>query len=153
MIYGVYSPYSELKEESIRFLNEICFNPALEIQNINDQCDACFFKLGGEAAIRYYTSLLEQRDGFRKVAIASTIAELGEYESTFPIFVEAIQRGSINDILCALDGLKVVGSEEALRLVEEQTHNPHPPITSLFKKKSLLLISQSSLIPTPAPSN
>jgi len=137
MIYGVYTSNSELKAKAIRLLDAVCYDfssdtiPGFDstMDILRSGCDACYFKLGGKAAIKYYTSLLGQREGFRKVAIASTIAELGEYESTFPIFVEAIHRGTANDILCALDGLKVIGSVEALRLIEEHTHSKNEKIS------------------------
>jgi len=126
-IFGIYASYSDLKEEAIKLLDEVCYNSSFG-SNLEHSCAWTYYRLGGEAAINYHTSLLEKREGFRRVAIAGVIAELGEYETTFPIFVEAIHRGTTNDILAAIDGLKVIGTEEALRMVEEQTHSKNEKI-------------------------
>jgi len=139
MIYGVYTPNTELKEKASKFLDEICydfssdtipgFDPSMDI--IRSGCDACYFKLGGKTAINFYTSLLEQREGFRKVALAAhRLAPLGAYETTYPIFVEAIQSEIVNDVLEAIDGLKVIGTEEALRLIEKQIQNKNEKIAN-----------------------
>ena len=137
MIYGVYTSHTELKEKAIQFLDEICydfssdtipgFDPTLD--RIRSGCEECYFKLGGKAAINYFTSRFEQKEGFRKLAVAAySLAPLGEYETVFPIFVEAIESGTINDIFVAIDGLKVIGSDEALRLIEKQTQNRNAKI-------------------------
>jgi len=124
--FGIYASHSDLKEEAIKILDETCYD--FSSDDIQQGCALTYYKLGGEAAINYHTLLLEQREGFRRAAIAGIIAELGDYETTFPMFVEAIERGTTNDILIAIDGLKVIGTEEALRLIEEQTQNKNEKI-------------------------
>ena len=118
MIYGVYTSNSELKELSIKFLDEVCYDQSLDIYA---SCDACYLKLGGNAAINFYTSQFEQQEGARKVAEALTLAELGEFEKTFPVFVEAINSEGVGiQIIYAIKGLAIIGTEEALRLIERQ---------------------------------
>jgi hypothetical protein len=124
-IFSVYTSNSELKEEAIKFLDEICYESSL---NIFGHCDGCYFKLGEKAAVNYYNSQLE-REKSKKISVATyRLVQLGEYKTTFPIFEEAIHSGVINNILEAIDGLKVIGTEEALRLIEEQTQSKNEKI-------------------------
>jgi hypothetical protein len=128
MIFSVYTFNTDLKEESIKFLDRVCYDSSLkDIQNIHDQCDACYFKLGGDAAINYYTSRLKQGE-LKEVLVAIRLAELGEYEKAFPIFVESIQSGITNKVLWAMNGLAIIGTKEATRLIEEQTQSKNEKI-------------------------
>ena len=130
-IYGVYTSNSELKEKAIRLLDEICYDPSL---NIYEHCDANYLKLGGKAAVNFYTSWIEQHEGFRKVTTAVVLAELGEYEKTYPIFVEAIHSEIPNNIYEAIRGLAIIGTKEAIRLIEAQSQNKNEQIAKYAKE-------------------
>jgi hypothetical protein len=134
MIFGVYTSRPELKEEAIKFLDEICYDSLLEEGVIFQNCIWAYYKLGGNSAVKFFNSWLEKQDGLRRISIAVFLAKLGEYEKTFPIFLEAIHSEITNNILEAIDGLKVIGTKEALFLIEEQTQNKNEKIAKYAQK-------------------
>ncbi len=125
--FGIYTSYSDLKKEAIKLLDEICYHSS-SYSNLEYDCAWTYYKLGGEAAIDYYILLLNRREGFRRVATAVMIAELGEYETTYPMFVENIHSEVTNNVLESIDGLRIIGTEEALRLIEEQAQNKNEKV-------------------------
>jgi hypothetical protein len=130
MIYGVYTTNSELKEKSVKFLDGVCYeDPSLETYAY---CDACYLKLGGKAALDFYTSRFEQQEKFERLSAAVALAKLGEYDKTFPIFEEAISSGT--GINAALYGLAAIGTEEAFQLIKEQTRNKNEMIAKTAKR-------------------
>ncbi len=60
------------------------------------------------------------------------MAQLGEYDKTFPIFEEAISNGT--GINAALYGLAAIGTEEAFQLIREQTQNKNEMIAKTAKR-------------------
>jgi HEAT repeat protein len=146
-IFGIYTSHTDLKEEAIKFLDEICydsssdtiqgFDPSIDI--IKSGCFWNYYKLRGKAAITFFYFLFLKLEVFRIVVLAvHCLAPFGEYKTTFPIFMEAIHSEITNNVLEAIDGLKVIGTEEALRLIEEQTHNKNEKIAK--KAQETLLI-------------
>jgi hypothetical protein len=122
-IYGIYTSFSNFKEEAIKLLDKVCYNFKSD-EIIDRGCTWSYYKLGGKSAIDYFTSLLERLEGHRRIAVAAhRLAPLGVYDITFPIFVEAILSEKINHILEAIDGLKVIGTEEAFQLIGELSHS------------------------------
>jgi len=135
-ILGVYTSHSELKEEAIKFLDEICydfssdtipcFDPSMDF--VRNGCFWNYYKLGEKAAINYFNVWGEHQKGFKKVTAAVLLAELGEYETTYPIFIEAIHSDIPNYVYEAIRGLAIFGTEEAILLIEEQTQNNNDKI-------------------------
>jgi HEAT repeat protein len=117
MIFGVYTSNSELKDESIRFLDEVCYD--FSSGDITENCIWSYVKLDEKSAINYFNSLFEQ-DKSRKPSAALFLAWLGEYGKSLSYFTEIAKNGGVgNQILYAIDGLAVIGTEEAIRLIEE----------------------------------
>ena len=97
-------------------LNSVCF---CKDNDFIDKCLWSYYIIGNESAIRYFNYFLEFPES--RVWAANYLAELGEYEKTFPIFVESIDSGK--NIILSILGLAIIGTEDALRLIEEQTQN------------------------------
>jgi len=133
-IYGIYTAYPALKEEAVKLLNEVCYQTPSD-EKLQYSCIWTYYKLGGAAAKNYYISLLEQKELEDRVSVAAYgLAPLGEYETIFPIFAEAIRSEVPHNILCAIDGLRVMGTAEALRLIEEQTRSKDEKIAGYAKE-------------------
>ena len=132
MIYGIYLSYSDLKERAIQLFDEICYEFSSE--EMTQSCISNYYKIGGSSAINFINAWGERLGGWRKISAAVFIAELGEFEATFPIFEEAIHSDIPNNIYEAIRGLAVIGTEEALRLIEEQTKNKDERIAKLAQE-------------------
>ena len=132
MIYGVYTSNSDLKEKSAKFLDAVCYDFSLDIYV---HCDACYLKLGGKAAINFYTLQFELQKGSRKIAEALNLAILGEYEKTFLVFEDVINNGGVGiEIIYAIKGLATIGTKEALRLIETQSQSKNEMIAKEAQK-------------------
>jgi len=133
-IYGVYTPQHYLKEEAVKLLDDVCYHTPSN-EKLQHSCIWTYYKLGGEAAKNYYISLLKQKELTDRVPVAAYgLAPLGEYDIIFSIFVEAIRGNLPQNILCAIDGLRVMGTAEALRLIEEQTHSKDEKVGEYAKE-------------------
>ena len=120
MVWGVYTFNPEFKEKSVNILDEICYNSSLDYAT-DAGCIWAYIKVGGISAINFFNSRFEQQKGAKKVEDALFLAWLGEYEKTFPIFVEIMNKGGVGmDIIYAIKGLAIIGTEEALRLIGTQ---------------------------------
>ena len=109
-------------------LNSACFCKdygiiRMDDHDIRSKCMWSYYIIGNESSIKFFNSWFEQEEGFLKVSIAVILAELGEYEKTYPIFIEAIHSDIPNYVYESIRGLAVIGTEEALRLIEIQTQN------------------------------
>jgi len=113
-------------ELAIPVLNSVCFCKDYDIQN---KCLWSYYVIGNEPAVSYFNYFFEFSES--KLWAAHYLAELGEYEKTFPVFVEAISSGT--GINTALYGLAAIGTEEAFQLIREQTQNKNEMIAKTAK--------------------
>ena len=127
-VLGIYASNSELKDEAIKLLDEVCYNSP-KYSDVEHDCIWTFYKLGGKPAIDFINAWGERIGGWRKISAAVFIAEMGEYETTFPIFEEAIHSEDIDAVAEAIDGLAVIGTEEAIHLIEKQTNSENEIIS------------------------
>jgi len=126
MIYGTTDSLPSLIAQSVSILNEIgddCPEDMLEY------CILSYYLGGGNAALNFFGSQLEQEE-YRLYA-ALFLAELGEYETTFPIFAEALSSNDDYDLHLAILGLATIGTEAAMQLVlnlppEKNRYSPKP---------------------------
>ncbi|MCL2130831.1 MAG: hypothetical protein FWH36_00020 [Lentimicrobiaceae bacterium] len=134
--YGVFTSNLELKEKAIKLLDEICYDFSSEDVDVDvtQNCIDKYYILGGEPSINFINAWREGLNEYRKILASVILAELGEYETTFPIFEREIHSEIINHVLAALDGLKVIATEEAFRLIEEQTRNKNEKIAKEAQK-------------------
>jgi len=115
---------------AVPVLNAVCF---CKDDDILQKCIWSYYIVGGENAINYFNLMFEQ-DESRKPAAALFLAELGEYEKALPYFVEIMNTGGIgNQILYAIKGLAAIGTEEAFKLIKEQTQNKNEVIAKEAK--------------------
>jgi hypothetical protein len=126
MTFGIYLSYPDLKERAIQLFDEICYEFSSE--DMTQSCIWNYYKIGGSAAINFINAWRETLNEYRKILAAVFLAELGEYETTFPIFEKAIHSEIANHIFAAINGLKVIGTEDAFRLIKEQTLNKNEKI-------------------------
>ena len=114
MVFGVHASYTDLKDEAIILLNEICYDAPVDALA---HCIVSYFNLGEEdAAMKFFYSQLEQ--GAFKVYAALFLAELGEHKKTFPIFAAALDSEDEYEVHTAIMGLEEIGTEEAIDLIE-----------------------------------
>jgi len=60
---------------------------------------------------------------------------LGMYEKALPIFVECIHHcESAYEIYIAMRGLAIIGTEEAIRLIEEQTYSKNEMVVEYARE-------------------
>jgi HEAT repeat protein len=133
--FGIYENRPDLTDKAVAILDEICYddNGVCQDYDIRGKCMWVYYVIGNEPAMKFFNSWFEQEEGFRRTAIAVFLAELGEYEKTFPLFVEAIHSEVANNILEAIRGLAVIGTEEALELIREQTKSKNEAIAKQAK--------------------
>ena len=107
-------------------LNSVCFCKDDDIQN---KCLWSYYTIGNESAIRYFNYFFDFPES--KLWAALFLARLGEYEKTFPVFVEAIHNKT--GINAALYGLAAIGTEESFLLIKEQIQNENEMIAKTAK--------------------
>ncbi|MCL2289260.1 MAG: HEAT repeat domain-containing protein [Bacteroidetes bacterium] len=112
MIFGVHDDMPALKEQAIAILEEVCYDAPTDVLA---SCIVNYMNIGGDAAIDFFTAQLEQEE-FRLYA-ALFLAELGEYEQTFPIFAAALNSDDEYEVHTAVMGLAEIGTEEAIQLI------------------------------------
>ena len=127
MVFGTHFSFSNLKEQAIKILDEICWDAPEDILAV---CILNYFNLKGEMAKNFFYSQLEQEE--YKLHAALFLAQLGEHKQTFPIFAEALNSNDEYDIQTAVMGLAAIGTEEAKELVinlppEKNRYHPKEP--------------------------
>jgi len=112
MVFGVHGATPNLKEKAINMLDEICYDAP---KDVLASCILSYFNMGGDKAIKFFNSQLEQ-DEFKLYA-ALFLARLGEHEQTFPIFAAALNSEDEHEVHTAVMGLAAIGTEEAIELI------------------------------------
>lgn len=113
MVFGVHGTTPDLKERAITMLDEICYDAPV---NVLATCILNYFNIGDSSAVTFFTSHLENEEF--KLYAAVFLAELGEYEQTFPIFAAALNSDDEYELHTAVLGLEEIGTDEAVALIE-----------------------------------
>jgi len=129
MAFGVRDSYPDLKEQAISILDEICYDAPADVLA---SCILSYFNIGGDKAIKFFNSQLEQ-DEFKLYA-ALFLVQLGEHKQTFSIFAATLSSEDNYEIHTAIIGLTAIGSEEAIQLIRNL-----PPEKNKYKLKRSLL--------------
>jgi tetratricopeptide (TPR) repeat protein len=113
---GIYNDRPDLIRKAVEILDKICY----EQSSVLDECIWNYYSIGGEVAIKFFDYYFELKNP-KLLWAALRLSELGMYDKTYPIFVEAIDSGEEGSIHIALYGLAAIGTEEAFTLIKEQT--------------------------------
>ena len=129
--YGIYTFNSELKEKAIRILDEVCYD--FSSNYVVQTCKGIYYELGGQSAIDFCNVWVEQETIC--AGDAMLLVGLGMYEKALPIFVECIHHcESAYEIYIAMRGLAIIGTEEAIRLIEEQTYSKNEMVVEYARE-------------------
>jgi len=112
MVFGVHTSYTNLKEEAIQMLDEICYD---EPADVLVGCIMNYFKIGGAASFKFFYEQLKQKE-FELYA-ALFLARLGEHKQTFPIFAAALSSEDEYEVHTAILGLAAINTDEAIELI------------------------------------
>ncbi|MDR2970501.1 MAG: hypothetical protein LBU83_01030 [Bacteroidales bacterium] len=118
MFFGIYNAKLDLKEQSIKMLDEICEDASPLILG---SCILNYFSLRGEIAISFFTTQLKQEEF--KLYAALFLAQLGEHKHAFPILVEALSSEDTYEVHLAVMGLEAIDTGEAYQLIRNLPPN------------------------------
>jgi len=119
---AIASERQDLMDESDRLVDEFCGNKNGTAYNcLDEDCTTLYFTIGGAPAIDYFSYCLENETN--SLIAALKLAQLGEYEKTYPVFVEVLKNEDIDNIFSALQGLAAIGTPETFELIRAQTQN------------------------------
>jgi len=108
--------------EADRLVDEFCGNKDGTTYNcLDDDCAKLYFTIGGEPAINYFSYCLENEES--NLIAALKLAQLGEYERTYPVFVEVLKNEDTDNMFSAMQGLAAIGTPETFALIRAQTQN------------------------------
>jgi len=121
-LIAVYNEWQDIIDEFVILLDEFCgFQNGMVRDCSDENCSELYFMIGGETALNYFSYCFDTEE--LKVEAALKLTQLGEYETTFPIFADAINSGDTDNMFIAMQGLATIGTEEALQLIREQAQN------------------------------
>jgi len=119
---GIFNEREDTMDEAVELTEQFCSSQnGMTYNCLNDDCAELYFTIGGEPALNYFSYCLET-EKYNLVA-ALKLAQLGEYEKTFPIFAETIKNENVDDMFTAMQGLAAIGTKEAFDLIRAQTQN------------------------------
>jgi len=124
---GIFNEREDIMDEAIELTEQFCSSRnGMAYNCASNDCAELYFTIGGEPATNYFSYCLEN-EKYNLVA-ALKLAQLGEYEKTFPIFAETIKNKNVDDMFTAMQGLAAIGTEEAFKLIRAQTQNENASI-------------------------
>jgi len=88
--------------------------------DVLENCIISYFLESGKSAENFFISQLHNEE--YKLYAALFLAQLGEHKQTFPIFAAALERYDEYEIHIAILGLATIGTEEALQLILNLSH-------------------------------
>ena len=107
-------------EEAIKIANLFCYDNE---GYVKEECIA-IYEFAGEkkAALDHYERFFQNLKDERYLLFAAQkLAEYGNYEKSYPIFIEFLNSTDNNKIIGALRGLAMIGDEKSFQILKEQT--------------------------------
>jgi len=127
---GLFNKRQDILDEALPLIDKFCMDKAETSQDCTDEdCAELYFTIGGESALNYFSYCLKNEE--TKLTAALKLAQLGEYKTTYPVFVAALSSENIEDLFPAMQGLATIGTEETFALIKAQTQNENPHIAQM----------------------
>ena len=127
---GLFNKRQDLLDEVLPLVDDFCMDKGGIAHDCTDEdCAELYFTLGGESALHYFSYCLKNEE--TQLTAALNLVQLGEYETTYPIFVAALSSENIEDFFPAMQGLATIGTEEAFALIRAQTQSENPRIAQM----------------------
>ena len=127
---GLFNKRQDILDEALSLIDKFCMDKAEMPQDCTDEdCAELYFTIGGESALNYFSYCLKNEE--TQLTAALKLAQLGEYETTYPIFAATLKNGNADDFFPAMQGLATIGTEEAFALIKVQTLNENPYIAQM----------------------
>ena len=107
-------------EEAIKIADLFCYD---EDGYVREECIAIYEFAGErEAALKHYRRFFENLKGEQYLLFAAQkLAEYGDYEKAYPIFIKFLSSTDKYKIMGALRGLAMIGDEKSIQVLKEQT--------------------------------
>jgi HEAT repeat protein len=108
----------EAYPQALEILDKYC----METEEINEKCIWAYYSAGNNSSSLRFFDYYFDKPKYRVFA-ALKLAELGVYDKTYPVFVNALRSESQSVVHMAIFGLAAVGTEEAFQLLRDQTRS------------------------------
>ncbi|MDD4582137.1 MAG: HEAT repeat domain-containing protein [Bacteroidales bacterium] len=103
---------------AINILDQFCYD---ENGIVIGDCIWSYYMAGSESAIKFFEYYFKKPES--RLGAALKLAQLGVYDKTYPVFIEALKSGDTNKMHIALNGLAAIGDKKSMRLIKEHTKN------------------------------
>ena len=109
---------NEKYDLAINILDQFCYD---ENGIVIGDCIWSYYMAGSESAIKFFEYYFKKPES--RLGAALKLAQLGVYDKTYPVFIEALKSGDTNKMHIALNGLAAIGDKKSMRLIKEHTKN------------------------------